>query len=463
MSSLREKRVVPLHPGRFGCLGLALCVMGAVTSCGDSDSGGNHGAGGSTPKSDGGAPDGTPTTDAAGSRDGEGTTPDGGEARDGARSDGGTTADGAIRDTPSTDEGMRPDGSGVPDGVAPPPMDVGTMADVATPPDVTTVPDGGTSSPTGAPTPRRRPSMRRSTRAARQRLTPGRRCRRCGHAGHFQAVRPDPAVRHLRDDDAELHAAGRRADVELRDGVRDEAHRDATRRRSASDLAARITYHAQCDNYDRLGGLFFVVAAQGQMPATTDPRIELVALHHAVQRLHAAARSRPTSFPHADISTFARTLADPTQTSGSGSPAGRIRTTAIRAPPVRLRPRISRPSASSIRSTSCRRSRWRPARAPSSPPSTTCQSHEHRRSRGRSPTPGASLHRSRHGDRQRPRRGGGWRRVHEHAGHRDVERDADRLVQHEGRLRAVRAVQPRWQSRDLPQQQHEQSAQLVSR
>jgi hypothetical protein len=41
-------------------------------------------------------------------------------------------------------------------------------------------------------------------------------------------------------------------------------------------LAARITYHAQCDNYDRLGGLFFIAEPPGQMPQPTDPRVEIV-------------------------------------------------------------------------------------------------------------------------------------------------------------------------------------------
>src|SRR5439155_22306626 len=43
-----------------------------------------------------------------------------------------------------------------------------------------------------------------------------------------------------------------------------------------ADLAARITYHAQRDHYDRLGGLLFVITPLGQVPQPTDPRIELV-------------------------------------------------------------------------------------------------------------------------------------------------------------------------------------------
>jgi hypothetical protein len=43
-----------------------------------------------------------------------------------------------------------------------------------------------------------------------------------------------------------------------------------------SDLAARITYLAQCDNYDRLGGVFVVLKPIGQVPQPSDPRIELV-------------------------------------------------------------------------------------------------------------------------------------------------------------------------------------------
>jgi hypothetical protein len=43
-----------------------------------------------------------------------------------------------------------------------------------------------------------------------------------------------------------------------------------------SVLAAQITYIAQCDNYDRLGSIFFIVKSKGEAPQPTDPRTEIV-------------------------------------------------------------------------------------------------------------------------------------------------------------------------------------------
>ncbi|NVB85067.1 MAG: hypothetical protein HOV81_42260 [Kofleriaceae bacterium] len=75
-------------------------------------------------------------------------------------------------------------------------------------------------------------------------------------------------------------------------------------------LAARITYHAQCDNYDRLGGLFFVVEPPGQTPQPTDPRVEIVRFITPFSNYKRGALATHT-FPDADISAFAHTLADP--------------------------------------------------------------------------------------------------------------------------------------------------------
>jgi len=47
-------------------------------------------------------------------------------------------------------------------------------------------------------------------------------------------------------------------------------------RQIGADVAANVTYIAQCDNYDRLGSLFAIVKPHGVPPAETDPRIELV-------------------------------------------------------------------------------------------------------------------------------------------------------------------------------------------
>ena len=77
-----------------------------------------------------------------------------------------------------------------------------------------------------------------------------------------------------------------------------------------SDLKARVTYHAQCDNYDRLGGLFFMVLPTGQTPTVSDQRTELARFITPFSNYTRGARATYV-FPLADVSTFARTLADP--------------------------------------------------------------------------------------------------------------------------------------------------------
>jgi len=77
-----------------------------------------------------------------------------------------------------------------------------------------------------------------------------------------------------------------------------------------SDLKARVTYHAQCDNYDRLGGLFFIVLPVGQTPTTTDQRTELARFITPFSNYTRGALATYV-FPLADISTFAGVFADP--------------------------------------------------------------------------------------------------------------------------------------------------------
>jgi hypothetical protein len=78
-----------------------------------------------------------------------------------------------------------------------------------------------------------------------------------------------------------------------------------------SDLAARITYLAQCDNYDRLGGIFFVLEPTGQTPQATDPRTELVRFITPFSDYTQGALAKHV-YPDADISAYAHVLADPT-------------------------------------------------------------------------------------------------------------------------------------------------------
>jgi hypothetical protein len=82
----------------------------------------------------------------------------------------------------------------------------------------------------------------------------------------------------------------------------------AQRAAIGGDLAARITYHAQCDNYDRLGTLFFVLAPPGQPPKVTDPRTELARFITPFSD-YTQGTLATYVFPNADISAFAATLA----------------------------------------------------------------------------------------------------------------------------------------------------------
>src|SRR6185503_13025028 len=76
-----------------------------------------------------------------------------------------------------------------------------------------------------------------------------------------------------------------------------------------ADLAARITYHAQCDNYDRLASVFFLLEPKGQSPKTTDPRVELVRFITPFSDYNRGALATHV-YPNADIATCATALAD---------------------------------------------------------------------------------------------------------------------------------------------------------
>jgi hypothetical protein len=76
-----------------------------------------------------------------------------------------------------------------------------------------------------------------------------------------------------------------------------------------ADVAARITYHAQCDNYDRLGGLFFIIMPIGQTPQPTDPRIELVRFITPFSDYQRGAMATHV-YPDADLAPFAASLSD---------------------------------------------------------------------------------------------------------------------------------------------------------
>jgi hypothetical protein len=79
-----------------------------------------------------------------------------------------------------------------------------------------------------------------------------------------------------------------------------------------SDLAAQVTYYAQCDVFDRIGGVFLLIEPKGQMPQPADPRIELVRFitPFSDYRLGPLATH---AFPRGTLAAFANVLADGTR------------------------------------------------------------------------------------------------------------------------------------------------------
>jgi hypothetical protein len=84
---------------------------------------------------------------------------------------------------------------------------------------------------------------------------------------------------------------------------------DAQKTQVLATLAVRLTYHAQCDNYDRLGSLFFVAKPTGDAPTPTEPRVEIVRYITPFSDYNRGALATYV-FPDADVSAYAATLAD---------------------------------------------------------------------------------------------------------------------------------------------------------
>jgi hypothetical protein len=77
-----------------------------------------------------------------------------------------------------------------------------------------------------------------------------------------------------------------------------------------ADLAAQITYFAQCDDYDRIGGVFLLVEPPGQAPQPTDARIELVRFITPFSD-YTKGPAATYVFPRGSLAAFANVLADP--------------------------------------------------------------------------------------------------------------------------------------------------------
>ncbi|MBO0840258.1 MAG: hypothetical protein J2O49_05525 [Sciscionella sp.] len=77
-----------------------------------------------------------------------------------------------------------------------------------------------------------------------------------------------------------------------------------------SDVALRLTYHAQCDNYDRFGNVFYIAMPHGQTPTASTPRVTLedfITPFSDYWQGNLATRQ----YPDASMSGFANALADP--------------------------------------------------------------------------------------------------------------------------------------------------------
>ena len=78
-----------------------------------------------------------------------------------------------------------------------------------------------------------------------------------------------------------------------------------------SDLAVRVSYWAQCDEYDRLGGIFMLLEPKGRSPQPSDPRIELVRFITPFSDFRQGALAKHV-YPDADVSAYSQAMADPT-------------------------------------------------------------------------------------------------------------------------------------------------------
>jgi hypothetical protein len=85
---------------------------------------------------------------------------------------------------------------------------------------------------------------------------------------------------------------------------------DAQKSQIGADLKARITYHAQCDNYDRLGHLFMLRVPHGELPTETTQRTELARFITPFSDYTQGALAT-YAFPVAELAAYANVLADP--------------------------------------------------------------------------------------------------------------------------------------------------------
>lgn len=85
---------------------------------------------------------------------------------------------------------------------------------------------------------------------------------------------------------------------------------DAEKALIGDDLRVRVSYHAQCDNYDRIGTVFYVAVPKGATPTATTPRVTLQDFITPFSDYWQGAKANYT-YPDADLGPYAGALADP--------------------------------------------------------------------------------------------------------------------------------------------------------
>ncbi|WP_436495479.1 discoidin domain-containing protein [Actinokineospora sp. HUAS TT18] len=79
-----------------------------------------------------------------------------------------------------------------------------------------------------------------------------------------------------------------------------------------SDVALRLTYHAQCDNYDRFGSLFYISMPKGEAPTPTTPRVTLTDFITPFSDYWQGSKATLV-YPDAPMAAYANALADTTR------------------------------------------------------------------------------------------------------------------------------------------------------
>lgn len=85
---------------------------------------------------------------------------------------------------------------------------------------------------------------------------------------------------------------------------------DAEKAKIGDDVALRITYHAQCDPYDRFASAFFISTAKGTTPTVDTPRVTFTDFISPFSDMWQGAKATRV-YPDAPMDPYAAALANP--------------------------------------------------------------------------------------------------------------------------------------------------------